>query len=76
MSQQAFPEELSDEEFIADLVEDDELAKILHVQPKSIPVLRARGKLPFPSYKRGKKTLSSRRGAVEHIKASFKPYCP
>jgi hypothetical protein len=71
MSQQ----ELSDQEFLDDLIEDQELAEILRVQPQSIPVMRSRGKLPIPTYKRGRKTLTSRRGAVEYIRASLKPYC-
>ncbi|MCB1679141.1 MAG: hypothetical protein KDI16_10720 [Halioglobus sp.] len=70
MSSQA----ISDKEFLDDLIGDDELAAILRVQPKSIPVMRSRGKLPIPTYKRGRKTLSSRRGAVELLKASALPH--
>lgn len=70
MSQQAF----TDQEFLEDLIDDDELAAILRVKPESIPVMRCRGKLPIATYKRGRKTLSSRRGAVELLKASALPY--
>jgi len=67
-------ESLSDQEFLDDLIDDDELARILHVQPQSIPVMRCRGKLPIPTYKRGRKTLSSRAGAVALVKASYREY--
>ena len=68
-------EELPDEEFFADLIEDSELAKIFHVDPKSIPVMRCRGKIPIPTYRRGRKTLSSRRAAIALVKASRVAYC-
>ena len=64
----------SDQAFLDDLIEDSELAAILRVKPKSIPVLRARGKIPIPTYKRGRKTLSSRRGAIELVKSCAKSY--
>ena len=51
------------------LKDDPELAKILRVQPKSIPVMRCRGQLPIEQYRVGRKTLSSRRSAVEYIKS-------
>ena len=70
MSSQA----LTDKEFLDDLIDDDELAAILRVQVKSIPVMRSRGKIPIPTYKRGRKTLTSRRGAVQLLKASALPY--
>ena len=65
---------LSDQEFLEDLIDDDELAAILRVKPESIAVMRCRGKLPIPTYKRGRKTLTSRRGAVQLLKASALPY--
>lgn len=65
---------LSDQEFLDDLIDDDELAAILRVKTKSIPVMRSRGKIPIPTYKRGRKTLSSRRGAVELVKSCVKTY--
>ncbi|RLA49665.1 MAG: hypothetical protein DRQ98_13850 [Gammaproteobacteria bacterium] len=68
-------ENLTDQEFLDDLIDDKELAQILRVQPQSISVMRSRGQIPIPTYKRGRKTLSSRRGAVEYIKASLKPHC-
>ena len=68
------PDTLTDREFLDDLIEDTELAQILRVQPQSIPVMRSRGQLPIPTYKRGRKTLSSRRGAVELVKSSLKTF--
>lgn len=65
--------ELSDQEFLDDLIDDKELAQILRVQPQTIPVMRARGKIPIPTFKRGRKTLSSRRAAVALLRASLRP---
>jgi|GEM_PF-1607294 len=74
MTTKAHLEALSDQDFLADLIDDDELAAILHVQKQSIAVMRCRGKLPIPTYKRGRKTLSSRAGAVALVRASFREY--
>lgn len=59
----------SDQEFLADLIDDNELAEILRLKPKSIPVMRCRGQLPIEQYKVGRKTLSSRRSAIAFIKS-------
>ncbi|GAB5449923.1 MAG: hypothetical protein Hals2KO_02510 [Halioglobus sp.] len=60
---------ISDSEFLDDLIDDRELAAILRVDYKSIPVMRCRGKLPIEQYRVGRKTLSSRRSAIEYIEA-------
>lgn len=65
---------LNDADFISDLIDDHELARILHVQPQSIPVMRCRGKLPIPAYRRGRKTLSSRKAAIELLRQSRVDY--
>lgn len=71
MSHQALSQHgLSDEEFLADLCDDNELARILRVQRQSIPVMRCRGKLPIPTYRLGRKTLSSRSAAIELLRQS------
>ena len=71
MSTQALHENFSNEEFLADLCEQVELAKILGVQPQTIPVMRARGKLKdIAEYRRGRKVLSSRSDAVAVVRAS------
>lgn len=74
MATKAHLEALSDQDFLADLIDDDELARILHVQKQSIPVMRCRGKIPIKTYKRGRKTLSSRADAVALVRASFREY--
>jgi hypothetical protein len=74
MTIKAHLEALSDQDFLADLIDDDELARILHVQKQSIPVMRCRGKIPIKTYKRGRKTLSSRADAVALVRASFREY--
>jgi len=74
MTTKAHLKALSDQNFIDDLIEDDELAAILHVQKKSVAVMRCRGLLPIATYKRGRKTLSSRADAVALVRASFREY--
>ena len=74
MTIKAHLEALSDQDFLADLIDDDELARILHVQKQSVPVMRCRGKIPIKTYKRGRKTLSSRADAVALVRASFREY--
>lgn len=66
--------EVSDQDFLADLIDDEELAGVLGVQPQSIPVMRARGKLnDIRYYKPGRRGRSSRRDAIAHVRASLIP---
>jgi len=60
----------SSEEFINDLIDDDELSQIIRMPKRSIQQLRCRGLLSIPGYRVNKKKfLTSKKAAVEWIKA-------
>lgn len=61
------------DEFFDDLADYAEAAKLLNMEPQSIPVAICRGKLPLTRFKRGRKTYLSKKEIVAFIKARALP---
>ena len=52
--------DLSDQEFLEDLIPRVEAARLLHITPESLAVLHCRGGIPLARYKRGRESLYSK----------------
>ena len=61
------------DEFFDDLADYAEAAKLLNMEPQSIPVAICRGKLPLTRFKRGRKTYLSKTEIVALIKSRAMP---
>ena len=65
MSQQA----LSDQEFLDDLINREEAARLLRITPESLAVLHCRGSIPLSRYKRGRESLYSKSEIADYIRS-------
>jgi hypothetical protein len=59
----------SDNDFLNDLIDRQEAARLLRVTPESLAVMHCRGKIPLSRYKRGRESLYSKSEIVAYLRS-------
>jgi hypothetical protein len=56
-------------DFLNDLIDRKEAARLLRITPESLAVMHCRGKIPLSRYKRGRESLYSKSEIAEYIRS-------